>query len=234
VLDNTYPTRASRAAIVAAARRHGLPVRCVVMTTSIEQAQANAAARVLELHGRLLEPDELARAGQIAPNAQFRYRRMYEPPRADEGFAAIEEVAFTRTPTQGRAALIVELDDLVWRGRPRSADAIELVPDAFETLNAWHARGYMLAATTWQPEPIDAVALDAHLVELVGLPLAIARCTHPAGPPICWCRKPMPGLALALARTYGIDLARSVHVGRGPADAGFALRAGMAYQQGWA
>jgi aryl-alcohol dehydrogenase-like predicted oxidoreductase/phosphoglycolate phosphatase-like HAD superfamily hydrolase len=232
VLDNTYPTRASRAPIVAAARRHGLPVRCVVLTTSLEQAQANAAARVLELHGRLLEPDELARAGQIAPNTQFRYRRMYEPPRAEEGFT-IEEVAFARTPTQGRAAVIVELDDLVWRGRPRTAQDIELLPGAIEALNARHAAGQVLAATTWQPEPIDAPALDARLVELVGLPLAIARCTHPAGPPTCWCRKPMPGLALALARTYGLDLARSVHVGRGPADAGFAQRAGMGYQRGW-
>jgi hypothetical protein len=88
----------------------------------------------------------------------------------------------------------------------------------------------VLAATTWQPEPIDAPAVDARLVALVGLPLAIARCTHPPGPPICWCRKPMPGLALALARTYELDLARSVHVGRGPADAGFAQRAGMQYQ----
>ncbi|HUS28772.1 MAG TPA: hypothetical protein VMZ53_09685, partial [Kofleriaceae bacterium] len=55
------------------------------------------------------------------------------------------------------------------------------------------------------------------------------RCVHPAGPPVCWCRKPMPGLALAFARAHDVDLARSVHVGHGPADKGFAIRAGVDY-----
>jgi phosphoglycolate phosphatase-like HAD superfamily hydrolase len=232
VLDNTYPTRASRATVIAAARRHGLGVRCLVMMTSLEDAQANAVARVLALHGRLLEPEELTREKMIAPNAQFRYRRAYEPPREDQGFTAIEDVPFTRAPTRGRPALIVELDDMVWRGRPRTAAAIELVPGSAEALATWHAAGHVLAATTWQPEPIDAPALDARLQELVGLAIAIARCAHPAGPPVCWCRKPLPGLAFALARAHDLDLARSVHVGRGPADRGFATRAGMGYVQG--
>ncbi|HMG56236.1 MAG TPA: aldo/keto reductase, partial [Kofleriaceae bacterium] len=56
VLDNTYPTRASRAPVIEVARRHGATVRCVVMATSLEQAQANAVARILARHGRLLMP----------------------------------------------------------------------------------------------------------------------------------------------------------------------------------
>jgi len=51
---------------------------------------------------------------------------------------------------------------------------------------------------------------------------------------VCWCRKPLPGLALALARAHGFDLSRSTHVGRGPADRGFAARTGMIYREGWA
>jgi len=181
VLDNTYPTRASRAPIVAPARRHGLPARCLVMTTSLEQAQANAVTRMLDQFGRFLEPAELGRAA-IAPNAQFRYRRAYELPRADEGFAAIEEVACPRAPTSGRAAVIVELDDLVWRGRPRTPAAIELIAGAAERLAAWGADGLAVAATTWQPEPVDAAALDARLCKLLGFALPIARCRHAAGP----------------------------------------------------
>jgi aryl-alcohol dehydrogenase-like predicted oxidoreductase len=234
VLDNTYPTRASRAPVVAAARRHGLAVRCIVMTTPLEQAQANAVARILELHGRLLEPAELARAQMIDPRAQFRYRRMFEPPHASEGFDAIDEVACPRAATSGQPALIVELDDVVWRGRPLTPDAIELVDGAAAQLAAWHRAGYALAATCWRPLAADAAgALDARLVALVRLPIVVARCTHPGGPPVCWCRKPMPGLALALARAHGFDLARSIHVGRGPADRGFAARAGMIYSDGW-
>jgi D-glycero-D-manno-heptose 1,7-bisphosphate phosphatase len=53
---------------------------------------------------------------------------------------------------------------------------------------------------------------------------------------VCWCRKPLPGLAVAWAHQHGIDLARSLHVGKGAADRGFALRAGMRYADiadGW-
>jgi histidinol phosphatase-like enzyme len=74
------------------------------------------------------------------------------------------------------------------------------------------------------------------LRELLQLSIAVLRCTHPAGPPVCWCRKPMPGLALAFARANDVDLAKSLHVGHGPADRGFAIRAGIEYADvadGW-
>jgi phosphoglycolate phosphatase-like HAD superfamily hydrolase len=214
-----------RAPVVEVAKRHDAAVRCLVATTSLEQAQANAVSRMLELHGKLLEPADMRRTATIAPSAQFRYRREYEPPRSDEGFATIEEVAFERRTRTGAPALLVELDDLVWRGRPPTPDAIALVPSIRDHLARWHDAGYVLAGTTWLTSP----ALDARLVELLDLPIAIARCGHPAGPPICWCRKPLPGLALWLAHQHGFDLARSVHVGKGAADRGFALRAGLAY-----
>ena len=223
VLDNTYATRTSRAPVIAAAHRHGLPVRCAIVTTSLEDAQHNAAARAVAMYGRLPEPIELARDKQVGPGAQFRYRRQYEPPRADEGFDAIDELAFTRTPVPGKPAVIVELDGIVWRGRPRSPDRIELCGFDFAP---WADR--VICATTWQPEAFDP-ALDAALAERVGLPIHVARCTHPAGPPLCWCRKPLPGLAVWLAHAHGLALADSVHVGRGPADRGFAVRAGTQY-----
>lgn len=226
VLDNTYGTRATRAPVIAAASKHGVPVRCVVVETSLEDAQANAVARVLSQHGRLLEPTELARVNAIAPGVQFRYRRTYEPPALDEGFASVEPVPFVRAPSGGgKRALIVELDDLVWRKRPRSPDDIDVVPFARERIAAFAAAGYVVAGTTW----LTPTSVDAPLAQLLGVPIVVARCTHPAGPPICWCRKPLPGLALALAHAHGLDLAHSVHVGRGPADRGFASRAGMRY-----
>lgn len=225
VLDNTYATRAARAPVIEVAKRHDVPVRCVVVATPLERAQANAVARMLELHGRLLEPAELRRTQTIPPGAQFRYRREYEPPRADEGFAAIDESVSSPWPTSGSPALIVELDNIVWRGRPKTADEVALVPGVRDALARWRDAGYALAGTSWLTPP----AVDARLAELLDLPLAIARCAHPAGPPVCWCRKPLPGLALLLARTHGFDLARSVHAGTGAADRGFATRAGLRY-----
>ena len=231
VLDNTYGTRASRAEVIAAARCHGASVRCVVVATSLEAAQHNAVARMLAEHGRLLEPDELGKLGAIGPSAQFRYRRAYEPPRADEGFASIEEFTPPQLASTGRPALILELDDLVWRGRPASPEQIGLLPGARDQLQHTDA---FLAGTTWQPlAPPAIAALEARLAQLIDRPISIACCPHPAGPPVCWCRKPLPGLALLLARAHGLDLARSLHVGRGAADRGFAARAGMHYSDGW-
>ncbi|MGE3460118.1 MAG: aldo/keto reductase [Kofleriaceae bacterium] len=229
VVDNTYPTRASRAPVITVAKRHGVAVRCLVADTPLEHAQHNAVARVLARYGRLAEPDELARDKQIGPGAQFRFRRQYEPPRSDEGFDTIDTHGFERTPLdRGAPALIVELDGVVWTGRPREPSRIALVPGIIDQLARWRAAGYVLAATTWQPEPFDPTIDDA-LVAALAMPLAIARCRHPAGPPVCWCRKPLPGLALALARDHQLALAHSVHAGTSPADRGFAMRAGARY-----
>ena len=69
VIDNTYPSRASRALVVDVARRRGVAVHCVVMATSIEDAQANAVSRILARHGGLLMP-----GGAGAPNELARRR----------------------------------------------------------------------------------------------------------------------------------------------------------------
>jgi hypothetical protein len=106
-----------------------------------------------------------------------------------------------------------------------------LVDGVRDALAAWP--DHVLAGTLWRPGLApDAIAgLEARLGELLGRAIDLRACHHPAGPPVCWCRKPLPGLALALARTHDLDLARSTHVGRNPADRGFALRAGMAYRE---
>jgi aryl-alcohol dehydrogenase-like predicted oxidoreductase len=228
VLDNTYPSRSSRAQVIRIARRHGLPVRGIVLDTPLHDAQRNAAARILARHGRLLGPAEMLAEREVPPGAQFRYQRQLEPPQLDEGFASLEHVAFARRPEPpGPRVAIVELDNAIWRGRPRTH--VELLPGARERLAALIARGFALAGTAWQPEAFDP-AIDAQLAEQLGLPVAVARCTHPPGPPVCWCRKPLPGLALLLAHRHGFALTSSIHVGSTPADRGFAARAGLAFE----
>jgi hypothetical protein len=44
----------------------------------------------------------------------------------------------------------------------------------------------------------------------------VAICSHAAGPPICWCRPPLPGLVVAWAARRGVDLARITVVGPAP------------------
>ncbi|HEU0030601.1 MAG TPA: aldo/keto reductase [Kofleriaceae bacterium] len=235
VLDNTYGTRASRAPVIEIARRHGAAVRCVVVDTPIGAAQAHAVQRLLDRHGGLLEPAQLR--GEIGPGAQFRYRRACEPPAADEGFDATESFVPARRASGTRAGVVVELDGIVWRGKPQRPEQIELVDGAAAALAAWSAT-HVVAATVWRPgASAEAIAaLAARLGALVGFAIDVRHCAHPAGPPVCWCRKPLPGLGLVLARAHDLDLARTLHVGNGPADRGFATRAGMRYHaiaDGW-
>lgn len=239
VLDNTYARRADRGLVIELAHRYGVAVRCEHVSISLEQAQRQAVQRMLEAHDRLLEPDELASKGgktdpsTIPPRALFHWQRDFEPPALDEGFAALVELPpAPRLQPGGAAALLLELDGLLWRGKPQRPDEIVLAPGALEQLHTWRAAGWQLAGTLWRPEhpPTELLAALAELLTpALGQPFPVAVCPHPAGPPLCWCRKPLPGMALLLARRHHFSLAASVHLGRGPADKGFALRAGCAY-----
>jgi aryl-alcohol dehydrogenase-like predicted oxidoreductase/predicted kinase len=218
VLDNTYTTRASRREIVEIAWKHGAHVRCEWLDTPIEDAQINAVLRMMERHGRVLSPEEMAKASRQDPNVfdprvQHRYRRELEPPGDDEGFATIERVAFAREPDAAltESATIVSLDAFA---------RIEGAAVAIDRERAARLRSERIVlATAWLPGAGPEVGASfATIHEAVGREIPIAYCAHPAGPPICWCRKPLPGLALSLMRAHSIQPARSRWVGTSSAD----------------
>ena len=249
VLDNTYATRKSRAPIVEAAARSGLRARCVWLRTRIEDAQLNAVTRMLVRYGRLLGPDEMRAASQrdpgvFPPGVLFRYERELEPPDASEGFSAVEEVPFRREAAASLAnrALVVWLDGVVWQSRggarsPTTPDDVELLPGRLELLRRHADEGFLLLGLTWQPElepgGASAEALEACFAVLrgrLGLPLPVSYCIHAAGPPVCWCRKPLPGLAVELVLRHGLDVARSLYLGKSRLDRTFAERVGFVYR----
>lgn len=248
VLDNTYVTRKSRAAVVARAAEHGVPVRCVWLQTPIEQAQVNAVERMLARHGRLLGPEEMSAAvdldpGTFPPTVQFRYERDLEPPDASEGFSRIDLVPFTRQLPAGHEAraVVVWLDGVVWRSgsgarTPAAPDDVQLVPGCAEALREHARAGSRLFGLTWQPE-IEAGertrrSLESCLDELrprLDLPLEVSFCPHGPGPPACWCRKPLPGLGVELVMRHRLDPARCLYVGSGGLDRTYAARLGFSY-----
>ena len=220
VLDNTYLTRAARNDVIEVAARRGIPARCIWLDTPLAQAQVNLVERLLERFGALPTPGELRELarqepGVLAPTSQMRALRELEPPSTDEGFAAVEHVPFARAPSSGRAGVLVAARALAEPGWERSigdSEAPHLVYD-------------------WNPDD-DRAALDAAAARLaaeVSGPVQTALCPHPAGPPTCWCRPPLPGLPLAFAREHGIDLSRSVLVGSAPAHRTLATTLGARY-----
>jgi histidinol phosphatase-like enzyme len=246
VADNTYVTRQARAAILDAANRLGLRVRGRWLTTGIEDAQTNAVWRMVSRYGRLLEPEEIRQIskgdpGVFAPGVLFRFHREIEPPDASEGFADIEHVPFVRQTDPGwsNRAVIVRADGVLCRSRaghrtPRSAGDLEVPAEAAAVLGRSSRSGYLIIALGWRPEIADgtmttevAAEIDVLMAERLGVPIETLDCPHPAGPPTCWCRKPLPGLGVLCVHRHRLDPGQCLYVGAGPQDPGFARRCGF-------
>ena len=224
VLDNTYVTRATRNDVIRIAHGHGAQVRCVFFDTPPHEAQINVVRRMIARFGSVLEPAELSlRAREdpaaLAPSAVYRMTRELEPPAEDEGFAAIEIVPFVRehAAPPGRPGAAISLD----APEESIAAAVAAAPaDAACLLFAWRPGLDDVAR-----ERAHAVAAD--LARTTGKIVDIAFCTHPAGPPVCWCRPPLPGLWLAFAHRHGVDARQSVLSSSSNADRSFARALGL-------
>lgn len=225
VLDNTYPTRKSRNEVIETAWQRGIPVRCIWLKTSVADAQINSIHRMLDAHGRLPTPEEIRERGKtdaryLLPDAQFRYERMLEPPSTDEGFVTVEERTFIRESAEGSArSLILDPDDNRLMSR-------------LDLLQRYRDEGWLLFLHAWRPgASSSAVAASlAILREQFGDAMHVAVCIHEAGPPVCWCRKPIPGSVLEFARLRGVALDESVVVGTSPADRTIAERIGSHFE----
>jgi aryl-alcohol dehydrogenase-like predicted oxidoreductase/predicted kinase len=206
VLDNTYLSRAARSHVVDAAARHGLPVRCVWLRTPLAQAQVNMVQRLLERFEALPTPDELRAAARkepwlLTPTAQMRTVRELEPPALDEGFAAVEEIEFARASSEAREGGVLVAAAVF--DRPAWRDAIAAADPAAPHL-----------VFEWAPDGGSAAEEAARLLRaVVRGPIAHATCPHSGGPPRCWCRPPLPGLALAFSKAHELDPARSTVIG---------------------
>ena len=212
VLDNTYISRKSRAEVIQTAAAHGVAVRCVWLQTSVDDAQVNVATRLIEQFGKL------PKSPPLLPTVQFRYQRELEPPDPAEGFAKVDVVPFVRKKLDGytNRAVIVWCDDI--------DEALA------KELNRYREDGYLILGLSWQPDAAAAAALPGHVNALLGFSIEVEHCPHGAGPPRCWCRKPLPGLGVLLIHRHRLDPAQCIYIAAGPADPGFARKLGFVYR----
>ncbi len=185
VLDNTYVTRATRSDVVRAAHARGARVRCIHFATPTREAERNIVQRMIERFGRLPEPEEIAAIARTEPTAL--------------------------SPT----VLLRMTRDL----EPPAADegfiAVETLPRVIAQLAA-RPREVTCLLQAWrpgidEPERRSLHAFASEIADATGRVVEAAICAHPGGPPICWCRPPLPGLWLAFAhrhRLLGAELAR--------------------------
>jgi aryl-alcohol dehydrogenase-like predicted oxidoreductase len=224
VLDNTFLSRVARSYAVDAAGRHRIATTCIWLDTPLAQAQINLVERLLDRFGKLPTPDELRalarrEPGVLMPTSQMRALRELEPPAADEGIERVEVMPFvrTRSPARTRTGVLVAAAALRRPGWERALE--QGTRDASHLIFDWSPGG--------NPDALDACVAD--LAAEVAGPVQSALCPHPAGPPSCWCRPPLPGLPLAFARAHGVDPSRSILLGTGPAHRTLANALGARY-----
>ena len=250
VMDNTYPTAASRAGAIEAGRAHGIPVRCVHIDIPPSEAYMNACLRMIERQGRLLTADEIKVASKADPNmfppgAIFRYTQLAEPPREEEGFASVEVVPFVRRPSPERIhkALILDYDGTLRTSTgpapfPLQPDDVELMPGRKEALDAFAAAGWLLLGVSNQSgvaggqlSEEQARACFDRTNELLGHAIDVRFDTHPSGRIDNWTRKPMPGLGVQLILDHALDRTQCVYVGDQDTDRQFAENCGFRWAE---
>ena len=139
-------------------------------------------------------------------------------------------------------ALFVWCDGILMRSRsgartPVSVADVDVVEGRGEVLRRYRDEGWRVVGLSWQPEiadgartPEEADAVLARMRALLDVDMDTLYCPHGAGPPVCWCRKPLPGLAVLAIERHLLDPGRCLFVGDGPQDPGFARRLGFGYR----
>lgn len=101
---------------------------------------------------------------------------------------------------------------------PQSVAETEIYPDVPEALDRLRRAGFLLIVTTNQPDVArgktsrsGVEAIHAFLAER--LPLDDIQVCYHDDPDECACRKPKPGMIMAAAERFGVDVAASYMVG---------------------
>jgi histidinol-phosphate phosphatase family protein len=249
VLDNTYASRKARRPVLEIAASAGLPVRALWLDVPIEEALYNACLRMLERHGRILEPDELKKLSRQDPNmlppgAIAAFFQNFEEPTLAEGFATIERLAFERkiADDQVRKALLLDYDGTLRQTRgnapfPRHPEEIEILPGRVEALARFRAEGYLLLGVSNQAgiglgqlTADQARTCFAQTNELLGQEIPVEFCPWPEQKGGVWTRKPLPGLGVALIEKHRLDRRQSFFVGDRDSDRLFAQNLGVAFR----
>jgi len=111
-------------------------------------------------------------------------------------------------------------------------------PGARAAIRRHAGEGGLVLGVSWQPEVArgsrtadEVAATFARTHELLGAEVESVYCPHGDGPPVCWCRKPLPGLGVVLIERHRLDPSRCVYVGRDASDEAFARALGFTYRR---
>ena len=258
VLDNTYLTIESRESIIAVAKKLGVPIRCVWLATSFEDAQFNACLRMVERTGKILSPEELKKnkdPNLFPPIALYGARNKFEgkdktlkhpgkqTPTIAEGFSKIEKREFVRVWPKDytNKALILDFDDTLRTSTgpnpwPEKPEHVKILPGRTEVLKKYQKDGYILCGASNQsaiakglPEE-DCKACFEKTLDLLKVKIEYQYCPHRIPPVSCYCRKPSPAMPAYFIVKHKLNPSECIFVGDATSDKTCAERAGMQYK----
>lgn len=258
VLDNTYITIESREGIIAAAKEHNIPIRCVWLKTSFEDAQFNACLRMVKLTGKILSPEDMNKSKNpnlFPPVVLYGARNKFEgkdktlkhsgkqTPKITEGFSRVEEREFVRTWPMDHInkAIILDFDDTLRRSTgpnpwPTKPSEVEILPGRTKVLEEWVKKGHLMLGASNQSAvakglaETDCVACFEHTVKQIGVPIEYLYCPHKVPPVSCYCRKPGPAMGAYFIIKHKLNPAECIFVGDSTSDKTFAQRCGFQFQ----
>lgn len=246
VLDNTYMDIESRKGIIECAKKLKLPIKCVWLNTSFEDAQFNAVQRMIRKVGRLLDPTEFKTnkdPNLFPPVALFNYKKKFQKPTMAEGFDSVEVVEFVRKkdPKYKNKALILDYDDTLRTslgeyGYPTKVSEVKVLPGRKEKLDEYVKKGYRLLGASNQSgiakgtiTAQDAVDCFEETNRQLGHSIEYFFCRHSIPPVVCYCRKPHVGIFVHFIEKYKLDTDQCIFVGDQTSDRTAAERCKIKY-----
>ena len=251
ILDNTFPTIESRKPFIEAAKKMEEPVKikCIWLKTSIEDAQFNACIRMMEQRGKILSPEEIKiekSPNLFPPVVLFKYKKEFQKPTVAEGFNLIEEREFVREfPSNWtNKAVLLDYDGTLRVSKngnkwPVSVNDIALPPHArqlSEALDNFKNEGYIFLGATNQSIIAKGTMTEREVIDIIrdtnamwGLDINYTICPHRVPPINCYCRKPMPGMAVEFFYKYKLDPRQCIMIGDMTSDKTFAKRSHMQF-----
>jgi HAD superfamily hydrolase (TIGR01662 family) len=247
VLDNLFPTVEVRKPFIEMAAKHKAEIACILMDTSIEDAQFNVVQRAIGLIGKFPTPEEIKKAKHtniFPPLVLFKYKKDFQKPTTEEGFKFVTTEKFVRqdNPNFTNKALIVDYDGTLREcingndKYPVNKDQIEIKPNRTEVLKSYKDKGYILLGASNQSGIAKGEVSEQVVTELfeytnkqLGIDIEYRFCSHQSAPISCYCRKPMNGIGVEFILKHKLDRKQCIMVGDMTTDKTFATRCGFQY-----
>jgi len=246
VLDNTFPTKKSRELFVNLAKEYNIPIDCIHLNTSLNDAERNYCHRMLSITGKALSYEEMKKLKHpnvFDPYVLTNYLKNLELPSLEEGFSTVRTMSFVRKidPEYKNKAIIFDYDGTLRITNnggmyPTDPSHVGILPGRKEKLQELKEDGYILLGisnqsgiATWKLTMEQAKACFDKTNELLGQKIDYLFCPHPSWPIKCWCRKPHLFNAVQFIEKYKLDVSQTFFVGDYKTDQEMAEKIGFKY-----